>query len=303
MLLSNEERESFRTAPEEFIERAVTKYVAESPNNRFAAFPDEPMWDAPLVGFASGDDPLFGEYKKIIGDFHLTPREIIETYLGRSHSGDAETMRAVSVISFVLPATEETRVGNRSEKEICSLRWNQMRFHGQESIDRLSRYLVVLIEEMGGMAVAPDLSRDWAIVSQPAGLSSNWSQRHAAYAAGLGSFGLSDGFITPKGTAMRLGSVVCNLSLAPTQRTASGPYDNCLFFQSGRCGKCAERCPVGAIGEKGHDKVKCSAYLCAMPEIARSQGRAEGYVGSQYFGCGFCQTAVPCESRIPVRRG
>lgn len=278
--LSNDERQDFRTAPERFIERAVTTYVTESLNNRFAAFPDEPIWDAPLVGFASGDDPLFDEYKTIIGDFHFTPREIIAAHLGRNHSGDHERMRTISVISFVLPATETTRAGNRSEKAVCSLRWNHMRFHGQEFIDRLSRYLVVLIEELGGVAVAPDLSREWAIVSQPSGLSSNWSQRHVAYAAGLGTFGLSDGFITPKGMAMRLGSVVCNLSLVPTPRTASGPYENCLFFHSGRCGKCAERCPAGAISEKGHDKVKCSAYLCAMPAIARSQGRAEGYVGN-----------------------
>jgi epoxyqueuosine reductase QueG len=40
--------------------------------------------------------------------------------------------------------------------------------------------------------------------------SSNWSERHAAYTAGLGTFGLCDGLITPLGKAMRVGEGVRN---------------------------------------------------------------------------------------------
>jgi len=54
------------------------------------------------------------------------------------------------------------------------------------------------------------------LVNLSDGLASNWSQRHIAYAAGLGTFSLSDGFITPKGIAMRCGSVVCDAALSPT---------------------------------------------------------------------------------------
>jgi len=38
------------------------------------------------------------------------------------------------------------------------------------------------------------------------GPASSWSERHAAYAAGLGTFSLNDALITPKGIAHRLGS-------------------------------------------------------------------------------------------------
>ncbi len=39
---------------------------------------DSPIFEAPLVAFADGDDPLFYEYKdRIIGPLHMIPREII----------------------------------------------------------------------------------------------------------------------------------------------------------------------------------------------------------------------------------
>ena len=137
-------------------------------------------------------------------------------------------------------------------------------------------------------------------VQTSSGLSSKWSQRHVAYAAGLGTFGLSDGFITPAGIAIRIGSVVCDLAIPPTQRKYTGHHANCLFFSQGTCQKCAERCPAGAISARGHDKNKCFAYLQEMRKIAQQEGRTEGYIGKAYLGCGFCQTGVPCEDKIPV---
>ncbi len=120
-----------------------------------------------------------------------------------------------------------------------------------------------------------------------------------AYAAGLGTFGLSDGFITSKGIAIRAGSVVCNLAIPPSPRRYTGHYANCLYHTAGKCMACAKRCPAGAISEKGHDKNKCWDYLPAMKEIAGRMGKTEGYIGQDYMGCGFCQTGVPCENKIP----
>jgi len=39
--------------------------------------------------------------------------------------------------------------------------------------------------------------------------------------------------------------------------------------------------------------VKCSAYVDKMHEYV------ESHYGFKGYGCGFCQTGVPCESRIP----
>jgi epoxyqueuosine reductase len=301
MSLTDAQRRRFTADPSKFIQKAIRDYVAQSPNNRFAPYPSEPIWDAPLVGFASGDDPIFKEYKTVIGDFHVTPREALEMYIDANGCGDStKLLPKVSVISIILPATEETRLSNRRESEVCSLRWNHTRFLGQEFLARLTRYVVSLIEEMGYYALAPELSRWWEVVTRPDGMASRWSQRHAAYAAGLGTFGLSDGFISPKGIAIRLSSIICNLDLPATPRTYSNHYANCLFYAQGTCQKCAERCPAKAISEKGHDKKKCGAYLNEMRNIAQRQGKTEGYVGKAYLGCGFCQTGVPCEAGIPL---
>lgn len=299
MLLTATQQKKFNNNPGKFLEKAIKDYVAGSPSNRFPAFPDEPIWDEPLIGFANGDDPIFKEYKTIIGDFHVSPREVLEMYMDANGCGDKTKIPHISVISFVLPATEKTRLSNRQETAVCSVRWNNTRFIGQEFVSRLSRYLVSTIEGMGYFAVAPDLSRWWDIVNLPNGMASKWSQRHIAYAAGLGTFSLNDGFISSKGIAIRIGSVVCNLDLPATPRTYANHYANCLFLSQGACKKCAERCPAHAISEKGHDKKKCSAYLNEMNQIAKQLGRTEGYVGKAYLGCGFCQTGVPCEAGIP----
>jgi epoxyqueuosine reductase QueG len=145
------------------------------------------------------------------------------------------------------------------------------------------------------MAVAPVLEPNWARFEDPlTGPYSNYSERHVAYAAGQGTFSLSDGFISERGIAHRCGSVVTTLQLPISQRTATGPYGNCLFYANGSCKTCITRCPCGAITEKGHDKIKCHHYM--QLEIVDILRKYDVGVG----GCGLCQTKVPCENRNPV---
>ena len=131
--------------------------------------------------------------------------------------------------------------------------------------------------------------------SERYGFASTWSERHAAYASGLGTFGLCDGLITPAGKAMRVGSVVVRVEISPTTRPYTDHHAYCLFFAKGICGKCIERCPVGAISEAGHDKIKCRAHL--RPTTSDYVQANYGFDG---YGCGLCQTGVPCESKIPT---
>ena len=41
--------------------------------------PDERAFDEILVGFSSGADPLYNDYKELIGPFHWTPLEILSS--------------------------------------------------------------------------------------------------------------------------------------------------------------------------------------------------------------------------------
>jgi epoxyqueuosine reductase QueG len=124
---------------------------------------------------------------------------------------------------------------------------------------------------------------------------SNWSERHTAHACGLGTFGLCDGLITPVGKAIRIGSVVLRGRLGPTLRPYTRYDEYCSFKTKKTCGACIKRCPAGALSAMGHDKIKCSAYL---------DDKTAPYVGEYYgfkgYGCGLCQTGVPCTSGIPA---
>ncbi len=276
---------------ESVIRDQIVSFVLESPDNRFPDS-DQPYFEEPLIGFAAGDDPLFGEYKKVIGEFHLTPTEIMKNCYGE------QVGEATTVICWTLPISEKTRKSNRSEDSMPSREWALTRAHGEHFNTLLRMRLVEMLRFAGAQAVAPLLSGMWRPVMDPrVGMASTWSERHAAYAAGLGTFSLSDGFITEKGIAHRCGSVITNAAINPTRRSFADPWSNCLFFRDGSCGMCIQRCPAGAISTRGHDKEKCKDY--AYGEVRNAVGELYGVMET---GCGLCQTKVPCESRIPFAR-
>jgi len=113
---------------------------------------------------------------------------------------------------------------------------------------------------------------------------------------GHGTFRLSDGFTSDRGIAHRCGSVVTNLKLPVSQRTASGPYANCLFYVDGSCKACISRCPAGAITEKGQDQIKCYEY--ARNDLSHLKSEYDVKI----VGCGLCQVKVPCESQNPTAK-
>jgi len=287
--------------PDAFVEKVIRNFVHANPSNCLDCFNSEPIFEKPLMGIADGDDSLFKEYKKIVHEKHFLPREILELHVGEKQDQQKPDLENVSVISLVFPINKKTIKANADQKEGPSVRWNHTRWRGQSFINELSVYLVSVLETMGCCAVAPELSPFYEIFILPDGFASNWSQRHIAYAAGLGTFSLNDGFITARGQAMRCGSVVTNLKLQSSVRPYINYLENCLFYSTGKCGKCISRCPSGAISAKGHDKIKCyeTVFEKQKPWIEGAHGA--GYIGN-YAGCGLCQTRVPCADRIPARK-
>ncbi len=283
----------------QFIEQEIKTFVRTSPQNRLPMMDDYIMWDEPLVQFADSDDPLFTEYKKIIDPTHLTPREA----LAKAYDKNPQDMPAhLSVISWILPTTEKTRKSNRGETLAPSRLWSHTRWYGEKFNDALREHVVEVLTEMSYLAAAP-MSQpyfkiDYDEISKR-GYFSNWSERHIAYAAGLGTFSLSDGFITERGIAHRCGSVVTNLVLPASPRTTESPYSNCLFYANNTCDKCIARCPAGAITEEGHSKQTCSEY---MESIGYVRGMTEYDDNISVVGCGLCQTKVPCEFKNPTKK-
>ena len=253
-------------------------------NEQACRFPDSglPFFDEPLVAFAAANDPLFTRYKTVIGPFHQTPDEVLAG--------------AASVICWSLPVTRATRDTNRKERRFPSREWAQTRNFGEQANSALRRRVVALLEGAGHRAVAPQLAPGWRELDDPAvGIASTWSERHAAHAAGLGTFSLNGALITARGIAHRLGSVITDLALSPTPRPYTAPGEWCLFLANGTCGVCAERCPVGSVSRDGRDKFPCREHVYGTAPAAL----AEQY-GVAATGCGLCQTLVPCEGRIPA---
>jgi len=282
-------RIAFDKNPEKFIERTIANFLQKSPANRRKVDGGR-YWEVPLVGFASGKDPLFKHYKKIIGKFHFTPQEIFELTFGKGSQP-----KELSVISWVLPASEDIRKSNRKESKYPSLLWAHARDFGEQFNVKLRNYVVSFLRKKGYKAVAPMNSPHWRrLKSSKVGIASSWSERHVAYACGLGAFGLSDGLITAKGKAMRVGSVVTDLPLKPSEKIYPHHRTNCLYFFNHTCKTCAARCPAGAITSNGHDKDKCFEYVY---RVTLRDKKAE--YGVKITGCGLCQTKVPCEFEIP----
>lgn len=290
-------KERLQTEPAQFIIEDIRAFTATSPLNRLS-FIDHVLWDEPLVQFADSNDPLFDEYKTIIASTHFTPREALAEAYGKSPEDLAERL---SVISWILPAPESTRAGSRRETRVPGRLWSHTRYYGEIFNDALRTHVVELLTGNGYLAAAPMMQPYFKRFNNEKGPYSNWSERHVAYAAGLGTFSLSDGFITERGIAHRCGSVVTDLVLPASPRTAKDHYANCLFYVDGSCRACIERCPADAISEQGHDKIKCQAYF---KEIGYSAAALkDGYDNEKSVaGCGLCQVKVPCESLNPIKK-
>jgi epoxyqueuosine reductase QueG len=153
-----------------------------------------------------------------------------------------------------------------------------------------------VLEEMGYSAVAPRYCDGYKVYPSGGGFLSSWSERHIAYAAGLGTFSLNDAMITEKGIAVKFVSIVTDMKLQPDVRTAKSHTENCLYLSNGTCGACIKRCPVGAISKEGHDQMKCYAYVYG--EASKQRAIAAG-ASAQGSGCGLCQSGVPCEYKNP----
>jgi len=277
-----------------WIESVVRDFIDGSGENRLQNAEGDKAFETPLVGFSRGDDPLFHSYKEYVGLFHWTP---LEAFKGVFPDSDV-TADQLTVISWILPHIKATKIDNRKETFYPAERWARARIFGEEVNVKLRNHVIAKLRERGIDAMAPALRPDWEMKKGVKYVfASTWSERHIAHASGLGTFGLCDGLITPKGKAVRAGSIIARISIPPTRRPYDTHYAYCLYLTEGACGKCISRCPVGALSEAGHDKLKCIGHLHPA-----TNNYVESNFGFKGYGCGLCQTGVPCESAIPKSR-
>ncbi len=283
------------------VEEFIQEQLSRPENNNLGPGTTGKAWEDVLVGFSSGADDLYEFLKEHIGPFHWTPAEAFalgspaDQPISRPDEAVDPRPDELTVISWALCQTESAKAANRAETRMPSEPWARSRIFGQTCNRSLHKAVGQMLNARGCQAVAPGLLPQWAEESSSEfGRACTWSERHVAYVSGLGTFGLSGGLITERGQAVRLGSVVVHAQIPATPRPYADPFAYCLFFAGATCTACARRCPVGSISEEGRNKAACATHLIPI---------SEDYVKREYgfdgYGCGLCQTKVPCESGIP----
>lgn len=268
------------------------------------------IFSSPIIGVARGNDPIFQKYKEIIGSEHLTP---IELWLAEGYKRlPSSNLR---IISIVFPFNEKIRKESMNVKkclgltlpaEIYCIARNYANPYKKKTCEQVIEFFKV----NGYRAAAAILSDSFSIILNKK-FYSTWSERHIAFASGLGTFSLHEGLITEIGCNIRLASVVTDAPLEINTRKSDNPYGNCLYYSKGTCRECEARCPANAIDENGHNKIKCNEYnhkiarkiFTRIGPILKPHNRRVNWKlrpASYPVGCAFCQFGVPCMDRNPT---
>ncbi|WP_188397860.1 epoxyqueuosine reductase [Sporomusa sp. GT1] len=249
------------------VEQAIAEFIAATPLNAAAEIGLSAIYDRPLVGVAWAEDSLFAslQAEEVVGPRHLLPRDWLPA--------------ARSVVSYFLPFSRQVREANRQGK-LPATEWLYARIEGELVNNALRKFLIEWFVQAGYQAVAPGIDARHAVANRK----SNWSERHVAFVAGLGTFSLNRSFITKAGAAGRLGSIIVTADLAATLREYQTYDEYCS-----KCNACIKRCPPQAIDTTGKNNDICAKFLDSMAERFKPR-----------YGCGKCQTAVPCEAALPV---
>lgn len=263
------DRQELIQSAADFMERSPFNFISEEIALK-AEIAGMRIYDAPIFAFGDPEDPLFAKLKEpdVVGE-QLIP--IYEWQPG-----------AKTVISFFLPYTDQVKKANSRDYLWPADEWLHARIEGQSVLMKLCAFLKQRLEEEGFASNVPAGDPRFKRMD----LLSNWSERHAAYICGLGTFGLSKGLITEKGICGRLGSIITTAEFPKDLRGYTELYENCVM-----CGACVRHCPVKAIDMKtGKAHRPCSDFV---DETERAH--------EPRYGCGKCQVSVPCESRNPKK--
>ncbi len=271
----------------EMVKGWIEDFVAE------AGREGENIWGKPLVGFAKEDHPYIQSLKQIIGPDHQLPKEVMP---------QAETVIAyyVPFLPWVAQSNQQLicEEAGKPAFALASAGWALAYERTNAMMGQLNQVLIKRLKERGFQgAVSPQTA-----FFDREKLISNWSHRHFAYAAGLGTFGLNHMLISRSGCCGRYGSLVTDL---PVQGDPMIKEPWCLYQKNGSCGVCVSHCLSGALTRKGYDRTRCYAVLrknAAVYDQFGTSYETEEENDPELGGsevCGKCVTGLPCSFTRP----
>lgn len=228
-------------------------------------------WKQPLIAFADAKDPLFSILKEVASPNHIMPEDIL--------------IEAKTVITYFLPFEDSIALSNIVGKS-SSKEWAKAYIETNRLIASINDNLIESIELFGYKAAKLPPSRNMNYET----LMSVWSNRHVAYVAGLGTFGLNNMLITKNGCCGRLGNVVTNIEIQPTKRL---DIECCLYKYDGSCELCVDKCVNNALSTDNFDRFKCFDICTENNELHKE-------LGGEAQVCGKCLVGLPCSFESPV---
>ena len=248
------------------LENTILEYV-----NKFEQKKDvHSSWRTPLIAYADANDPLFEKLKEVVSESHSLPKDLLNN--------------AQTVISFFLPFDESINKSNIVGR-LSSRKWAIAYIETNQLIYEINKQVKNFLKGEGYHSTVIQATHNF----NEEKLVSDWSHRHAAYIAGLGTFGINNMLITEKGCAGRVGSIITDLQLEPTKRNEK---ENCLYKYNSSCKVCVNRCVNGSLQEDSYNRYTC--YELCLENIEHHNDLDLADV------CGKCCVDLPCSTINPV---
>lgn len=228
-------------------------------------------WKEPLIAYADPMDERFHELREIVSPSHGLPKDLLP--------------EAKTVVAYFIPF-EDYIIKSNIEGRECSKAWGQAYVETNKLILDLNTYIKDELNKLGYKSNIIPATHNFDVKK----LISDWSHRHVAYIAGLGSFGLNNMLITEKGTCGRVGTFITDLKIEPTKRNN---IENCLYKYANVCKKCVDRCVNDALKIDYFDRHKCYEMCLYNDNFHSDIGLVDV--------CGKCLVNVPCSSINPVK--
>ena len=229
------------------------------------------FWKEPIIEIISAENSKIKLLKEAVSEEHLMPHDIL---------GDAK-----SIISFFIPF-QENIVKSNLEGKMASKEWVIAYIKTNDLIRVINENIEKLMDKNGYKTGKIPATNNF----DKEKLISNWSHRHIAYIAGIGTFGINNMLITKNGCCGRFGSIIINYEFDEYKQEAD-LSEKCLYKINGSCGICNQKCVVNAYENNKFNRHICYRQCLENDEYHKTNGNATV--------CGKCLVGLPCSIKEP----
>jgi len=228
-------------------------------------------WKEPIIAVISARDENVPSLKETVSPEHFMPSDI---------SPDAK-----SIISFFIPFHEDI-INSKINGKMASKEWALAYIKTNALIQIINDNIESIMERNGYKAGKIPATHNF----DEKKLISNWSHRHIAYIAGIGTFGINNMLITEKGCCGRFGSIITDYEFKNYAQMNNN--EKCLHKINGSCGLCRKKCAINAYENNNFNRHKCYAQCLENAHYHINIGYADI--------CGKCMVGLPCSLAEPA---